>query len=182
MAEALGRWASPVRLDPAWWPGSPAGFGGVRRRGGAQPRACAGMAIHAHRSAEAPPRAGESRPGPPDSSLRLRLWPGQCSAGLDSAWRLQRRPQSGGRHGPLESHPARDQLPQRCRSGMGPEPESEDQAVTSGWVQPTAGQRSGFAVLGIALGVGSWSRRNPRPMPRQGTMPPGTDGLYVCVG
>lgn len=65
---------------------------------------------------------------------------------------------------------------------MGPEPESEDQAVTSGWVQPTAGQRSGFAVLGIALGVGSWSRRNARPMPRQGTMPPGTDGLYVCVG
>lgn len=136
--------------------------GAVQSREHAPPPPPPGQPCRVHRSAEAPPRAGKPRPRPPGSSPRLRLWPGQCGAGLDSAWRQRRRPQSRWRHGPLTSHPARDQLPQRCGPGKGPEPGDADQAVTSGWMQSPAGQRSASAVPGAALGVASWSRRRPQ--------------------
>lgn len=169
-----GGWACQERLVPACWPGSLAGVSRVRRSraGGWRGEGCVRWehALAARPCAlisRGPAPADKPRPAPPGSSPRLRLWPGQCSAGLDSAWRRPRRPQPQRRHGPLASHPARDQLPQRC----GPRPGIETGDGVCGPscdlcldALPTE-QRSESAALGAALGVGSWSPRRPGPCP-----------------
>lgn len=124
-----------------------------------------------HRSAEAPPQAGKPRPMPPSSSSRLRLWPGQCGAGAGLCVAAT-RPSSV----PLETWTPREPsstrlAPSKVQAGDRAELGCADQAVTSGWMQPPAGQRSGSAAPGQLWGWGAGAAENSGPCPARA--PPG---------